>query len=464
MRIGLFSDTYRPTINGITYVVETLKQQLEAEGHEVFVFCPAKTIRPSKIQEMTEEDHHIIRIPSFPSGFFDDFDISLFFPPRTLHQIRDMELDIVHIFTPSQIGLLGVNAAMKYDIPFIVQHSTDLYQFMDDYPNVLPGALALINIVFPFSIKLQAKDFIEIAKLQRPRKGAAKWGRDIIERALTMVYSKADAVIALSRKSKDQLEGWQDKDYHYNVTLLPSGVDAIPRPTKKEVEAFRTQWGFAADDEIYGFVGRLGEEKNLPILIKAFDKVAKVRPRAKLLFVGDFDYRETLESMAAQSKYPDRIVFTGAIPRERLGVVYATLDVFTFPSLKDTQGWVLHEAAHAHLPIVLIDRGLSEVFVDGENGYYAKNNATDMARQIVKLLEDPSLRERFGRQSKLFASRYTEKKQLRKITALYDTVVKNHYQQTRKKESFRRLRGALKRAHITLLRYYDDESHENIYK
>ena len=233
MRIGLFSDTYRPTINGITYVVDTLKQQLEQQGHEVFIFCPARTIRPGKLQEMSVEDSHIVRIPSFPSGFFDDFDLALFFPPRTLRQIRELELDIIHIFTPSQIGLLGMNAATKYKIPFVVQHSTDLYQFVENYPNTVPGALALVGVLFPMSLKLERQDYKEIAKLSRPRRGATKWGQEIIKRALTMAYSKADAVIALSRKSKMQLESWQDEDYNYKVTMLPSGVNAIPRATKK---------------------------------------------------------------------------------------------------------------------------------------------------------------------------------------------------------------------------------------
>ena len=423
MRIGLFSDTYRPTINGITYVVDTLKHQLEKDGHEVFIFCPGKTIRPGKLQEMSDEDPHIIRIPSFPSGFFDDSDFALFFPPKTLRQIRNLELDVVHIFTPSQIGLLGINAAMKYDLPFIVQHSTDLYQFVENYPNTVPGAMALVSIVFPMSMKLEFHDYKEIAKMQRPRRGATKWGQHIIKRALTMAYSKADAVIALSRKSKEQLESWQDEDYNYEVTLLPSGVDAIKKPTKSQLEKFRSKWGLRQKDEVYGFVGRLGEEKNLPVLIQAFDVVGEQRPNAKLLFVGDFDYRETLEEMARNSKFPERIIFTGSIPREELGVAYASMDVFAFPSLKDTQGWVLHEAAHARLPIVLIDHNLSEVVIDGENGYIVEDNATDLAEKIVKLLRSPTLRKKFGERSKQLASRYTEKRQAGKIISLYERVI-----------------------------------------
>ena len=426
MRIGLFTDTYRPSINGITFVVESLKNQLEALGHEVYIFCPARSMRPSQRAEYVAESDHIIRFPSVRSGFFDDFDISLIFPPTILRQITDMNLDIVHVFTPSQVGLLGINAAVRNDIPFVIQHCTDLYEFIENYPNVLPGVLALIGIIFPASVKLNLKDIQEIIKLYRPQRGVTEWSQTIVSKALTLLHSKADAVIALSPKSYDQLKGWQDQDYAYPLTLMPNGINAIPRPTTVQLQAFREQWSLSKSDEIYGFVGRLGEEKNLDILIRAFDKVVKARPHAKLLFVGDFGYRATLEAMAAESKHADRIVFTGAMPREELGVAYAALDVFAFPSLKDTQGWVLHEAAHARLPIVLIDQGVSQVVRDGENGYFARNTAADFARKIISLLGSPATRARFGIRSKQLAAQYTERKQIKKLEKLYKTIIAEH--------------------------------------
>lgn len=427
MRIGLFTDTYHPSINGIVYVVDSLKTQLEAQGHEVFVFCPAKSIRPSKHAELLCEDDHVIRFPSFKSGFFDDFDMSLFFPPRVISQIRDLELDIVHVFTPSQVGLIGVRAAYKSDIPYVIQHCTDLYEFAADYPNVLPGILALISIVLPMTIKLDGKDIRELIKLYRPRRGRIAWNQSIIERAITMVYSKADAVIALSRKSQQQLKSWQrDDDYRYDLTLLPNGVDALPVPAPEVVAAFQREHGIDPDDEVYGFVGRLGEEKNLPILIEALPIILADRPRARLLFVGDFEYRKTLERMAAESGYGDRVTFTGAIPRQQLGVAYQAFDVFTFPSLKDTQGWVLHEAAHSGLPIVIIDREVSEVVRDGVNGYFATDDAQDLAAHVTRLLSDTELRQRFGVESQRLATGFTERHQAEKLSDLYRDVIKRH--------------------------------------
>ena len=425
MRIGLFTDTYRPSINGIVFVVESLKRELEALGHEVFVFCPAKTISPNKGDELCDNGH-VIRFPSVKGAFFDDYDTSIFFPPWELLKIKKLQLDVIHVFTPSQIGLMGVRAADKYNIPSVMQHCTDIYEFVEHYPAVLPGALALAGLVFPLSVKLDGKDVREILKLYRPRMGATKWNKAIIEKVITMLYSKADAVIALSRKSRDQLASWHDESYQYEITLMPNGVNALPRPTAKEIAAFRTEWGLKASDEVFGFVGRLGEEKNLPILIEAFAKyVASARPKAKLLFVGDFEYRATLEEMARDTPYADRIIFTGALPREELGVVYETLDVFCFPSLKDTQGWVLHEAAHAHRPIVIIDQEVSEVVRNGESGVFVDNTAKSMAEGVISLLKSPKKRHEYGEVSKKLAAKYTERRQVRTLEALYQKIARN---------------------------------------
>jgi 1,2-diacylglycerol 3-alpha-glucosyltransferase len=427
MRIGLFTDTFRPSINGIVFVIESLKRELEARGHEVYVFCPAKSIRPNKTAELFEEDNHIVRFRSIKGAFFDDYDTSIFFPPRVVQQIRELELDIVHVFTPSQVGLVGIRAAIKSDTPFIIQHSTDLYEFSADYPAVLPGVLAMITILMPQTVKLGRKDIYEVMKLYRPRRGITKWNKDIIKRSITILYSKADAVIALSRKSVLQLKSWQDHEkYQYEITCMPNGVDALPKPSSKDLAAFRKQHGIASSDEVFGFVGRLGKEKNLDMLIPTLEYVASERPHARLVFVGDFEYRETLEELAAESEFADRITFTGAMPRDELGVAYAIMDVFVFPSLKDTQGWVLHEAAHAGLPIVLIDELLTEVVRDGENGFFVDNSPEAVSDAIIRLLDDKKLRTKMGTVSRKVARTFTEKNHVRELEKLYTRILRDH--------------------------------------
>lgn len=428
MRIGLFTDTYRPSINGIVFVVESTKKHLESLGHEVYVFCPARSIRPSTHALQFDEDEHIIRFPSIKGAFYDDYDTSLFFPPRVLRQIRELDLDVIHFFTPGQIGLMGVFAAFKTDTPLVAQHCTDLREYVEHYRDgmLLPGLLALIALL-PFTVKVDGKDVREIMKLYRPRKGRVQWNADIVERMVTLVYSKCDAVIALSRKSKQQLESWQLSDnYRYEVTLKPDGVDPLPVASPAEQDAFRMTWGIGKDDELVTFVGRLGSEKNLEMLIDVINEVVKQHPNARLLFVGDFEYRETLESLAADSPAADRVTFTGSLPREELGTVYGTSSVFVFPSQTDTQAWVLHESTHAGLPVVMVDPMLSEVVKDGVNGKIVANDVREFADAVVGLLDDPAVREAYGQESKKLASAFTERKQVKKLEKVYQAAILDH--------------------------------------
>lgn len=417
MRIGLFTDTYYPATNGIVAVVDITRTQLESFGHEVFVFCPKV-----EGEERFNGDDHVVRFPSVPTGAFDDNRMSMFFPPLAMRTIADLKLDVIHFFTPMQIGLMGVYAAQRTGAVLVSQHSTDLYEYVKHYPLVLP-ALLTVSATLPFTVKFSGKDALTLARFYMPHRGVTRWNRHIIENAMALVYSRCDAVIALSRKSKKQLESWQKK-YHYDVPLLPTGVDALPRATKHQIAEFRNNWHIAHDDQVMLYVGRLGAEKNLAVLIEAFKKVVKKCPRARLLYVGDFDYRDELERLAGESGVGDRIIFTGRLPRNELGVIYAAADVFVFPSLTDTQGLVLHEAAHAGLPIVVVDPQLSEVVIDGENGFIARNTAANIAKHVITLFDSPIKRLTFGANSKKIARRYSERVQTKKIEQLYRDVIK----------------------------------------
>jgi len=413
MRIGLFTDTYHPQVNGIVYVVDITKKHLEAMGHEVFIFCPAETVRLRKL----EHEKNVIRFRSVKGLWFDDYNMSLFFPSRELRKIKKMKLDVIHFFTPSQVGLVGVHSAQRTGAVLVAQHSTDLAQYIKHYPTVVPGLL-LLGLVLPGTFRLNGKDIRELAKIYKPRKLVSKWGQDIVEGMMAMIYSKCDDVIVLSRKSENQLAGWR-REYWYDLTTLPTGIDALKAPTKIELAQFKQKYGIAETDEVVLYAGRLSAEKNLDILIPAIKKVLKKRPNARLLYVGDFEYRSTLEKAAKKSGVNNRITFTGSLPRENLGVVYAAADIFAFPSMTDTQGLVLHEAAHAGLPFVLIDRFVSEVVREDENGLIAQNTSDSVADCIVRLLENDKLRHKFGKKSKVLAAQYSEFTQTKKLEQLY---------------------------------------------
>jgi 1,2-diacylglycerol 3-alpha-glucosyltransferase len=154
------------------------------------------------------------------------------------------------------------------------------------------------------------------------------------------------------------------------------------------------------------------------------EELVKWRPNAKLVFVGDFDYRPTLEEHARASSAADRIEFVGKIAHEKIGWAYATAKVFAFPSLTDTQSLTLHEAALAGLPIVMIDEPVTSVVKDGENGYFAENDPIDMAAKIRRILEDPGLQKHMSTASRKIARHFSEKRQAKLILDIYDDILK----------------------------------------
>lgn len=238
-----------------------------------------------------------------------------------------------------------------------------------------------------------------------------------------MLHNDCDAVIALSKKMQQQLDGWGSTT---STTLLPTGVDPLPAPSKDAIKQFRAQHNIPMSDRVLISVSRLSREKNLDLLLDAFVKIRHSHTDVTLMFVGDADYREALESRAETLGIADKVVFTGRIKRSKLGIAYGSSDIFLFPSHTDTQGLVVHEAAGARLPLVLCDQAVSEVFIPDETGLFAKDNAEDMANVVVRLLEDKSLRTRLGKNAAKKAAEFTELGQMQKLESLYEKCVSEH--------------------------------------
>ena len=112
---------------------------------------------------------------------------------------------------------------------------------------------------------------------------------------------------------------------------------------------------------------------------------------------------------------------------EKLGPYYASADVFAFPSLTDTQALVLHEAAHAGLPIVTVDHELRLVVDEGVNGAIARPTPESLARQLVMLLHklaDPEFKATAQARSREMAAWWTIANQSTAILDLYRSLAR----------------------------------------
>ncbi len=412
MRIGLFSDSYLPSLDGISYSIESFRIELEKRGHEVIVFAPAPGMR------YKEKIPNIIRFPAVKGLFYDDYLTSMFFPPEALQRIKKKQLDVIHFHTPSQVGLLGAYYAIRNDVPLLGTYHTDLYQYVSHYPQVLPGTIAL-SLLAPLITRGGLADFRSAVSGLKPSRSIDKWNKKILVRGVTMLHDKCDYVIAPSHKIEKQLLSWHTSS---PIRVLPTGVDKITT-NQRAVTLFRHRHGIEDNEKILLFVGRLGSEKNIELILSSMPQVLKQVPHAKLVLVGRHEHQAKLEQMAQDLDISHKVVFAGFIEHDKLGAVYEASDVFVFPSKTDTQGLVLHEAANSGLPIVMVDKDITEVVKDGVNGYIVRSSAKEMAKKIIAILSDDALKQSMSEASARMAAKYSVEHQTILLEKLYESAI-----------------------------------------
>jgi 1,2-diacylglycerol 3-alpha-glucosyltransferase len=415
MRIGIFTDRYLPQIDGVAFSIETFRVEMERLGHEVYVFAP----RPS--WRYKEQSSRIIRFAAVKGLFFDDYLTSFFFPPAAMKQVEKLHLDVVHFQTPSQIGLLGAYYAIRNKIPLVTTYHTDLFEYVKHYPQVLPGTIALAMLA-PVITGGGMGEYRQVMSSITPERSVDRWNQKIVVRGLTLLHDHCNLVIVPSKKIERQLKSWRTKS---RIEVLPTGVDKIVT-TRRDITDARKKFGLADTDQVVLFVGRIGTEKNIGLLIDAFVLVAKKNPRAKLVIAGNGDDIDKFRAQAAGTPYADRIVFTGYIDRHKLGGLYGASSVLGFPSRTDTQGMVVNEAACAGLPIVMVDTQISEVVINHDNGLFARPTARDFAAKLTKILNDPKLHAKMSERSMELASHVSAGKQAVKLLRLYEETIEKY--------------------------------------
>jgi len=139
--------------------------------------------------------------------------------------------------------------------------------------------------------------------------------------SMNLLHNSSDLVIAPSEKIQKQLKSWKTKA---PITVLPTGVDKITSK-KGEIPHLRKSYNIRPSDKVVLFVGRVSKEKNLGLLISAFDLIAHELPTTKLLIVGPGDYDGSFRDQVDASPYAKRIIFTGRIDHDQLASVHGTV-------------------------------------------------------------------------------------------------------------------------------------------
>jgi len=346
MRIALFSEVYWPMVSGVGVTLLRLTDALEARGHAVRVY--SATYPPPPGQADRPEVH---RSPSVPFFLYPDVQWAF---PRQRDIVDDLEAfrpDVVHVATEFSLGIAGVKAARQLDLPIIASAHTDYDQYAARY--------------------------------------GVTWALRAGWHYLRWFYGQAQRVLCPSRIYEEALH----RHGVLHTGLWSRGVDPLVFAPRFRSQAYRAAIGAGPGDLVVTYIGRIAREKNLGLLLEAWESLAPERGGAQLVLVG----RGPLEDDIRRRELPG-VHVTGLLQGEALSTAYASADVFAFPSPTETFGNSLLEAMGSGLPpIVAAGGGVLEFAEHGRNAWLVEpDSAAAIADALRRLFADPTLRHRLA--------------------------------------------------------------------
>jgi 1,2-diacylglycerol 3-alpha-glucosyltransferase len=332
LRVGLFTECYRPIQNGIVASVDALAAALRLRGHSAFIVTP-------EMPGYRDVCDGVVRLPSLPLPTRTAYRLTLPVLPRTLGAPS-----IVHTHSPFVTGWLGVRAARRARVPLVFTYHTQL----EAYAHYVPFEM-------------------------HATRGAAL--------RLTRAYANAaDAVIVPTAAMERRLRAL---GVRARIEIVPSGIDVAQFALGRRTSAMRARLGAPNDTPLILSVGRLGREKNLELALEAFARLGD--RRARFAIVGDGTHRATLERLAERLGIARQTVFAREFARESLPDAYASCDAFLFTSRSETQGLVLVEALAAGAPVVAVDTPQTREVL-GEAASLAPGDAEALAAALRRVL------------------------------------------------------------------------------
>jgi glycosyltransferase involved in cell wall biosynthesis len=346
VRIALFSEVYWPMVSGVGVTLLRLTRALEERGHQVRVYSASYPLDPG--QKDRPEVH---RSPSIPLFLYPD--VQWAFPRLrdVLEDAADFRPDVVHVATEFALGMTGLKVARQLRLPVIASAHTDYEQY------------------------------------------AARYGVDWAVRAgwryLRWFYGQSHRVLCPSRVYQEHLRS-------RGVThtgIWSRGVDPNSFHPRFRSEAYRRAIGVEPGDLLVTYIGRIAREKNLALLLEAWDLLAPDRGSARLALVG----RGPLEAEIRGREIPG-VHVTGLMDGRALATAYASADIFAFPSATETFGNSLLEAMGSGLPsLVAAAGGVLEFSQHGGNAWLVEpNSVAAIAQGLRRLLQDAGLRRRLA--------------------------------------------------------------------
>ena len=389
MRIGIFTDTYPPFLNGVSTSISMLERALRKKGHQVYIV----TVNPDNMSYVYEKN--IIRLPGIPIGIY-DYRATVIYSIRALKTIKKWNLDIIHTHTEFGVGTYARIIAKQLNIPVVHTYHT----MYEDYVH-----------------------YITHGYFNTPSKKIVEY--------LTKFYcdKTAQELIVPTKKAYDLFK--EKYKVEKNVHIIPTGIEIEKfykeNINQKKLNKLREELGIKKEDKIIVYVGRLAEEKNVDFLIDNQEYITKKAKNAKLLIVGSGPDLERFQEKSEKQK--ENIIFTGPVPYNQIEYYYNLGDIFVTASTTETQGLTVIEAMSAGIPVVAIkDESFKNTIIHELNGYLFEEKE-DYRKYIIDLIENEELRKKLGNQARISTIEYSSKYYAERVLDVYKHTIEQNKKQ-----------------------------------
>lgn len=355
MKIALTTDSFVEGHGGVSTAVSTLAHNLRQRGHQVMVYTAAD---PShKNIDLDVVGLRALHYERFPGGRIPMAPISL------VQELIDFKPDIIHNHSMSAMGIQSLSAARLLGLPILGTCHVFLAGFLQYAPLSLEGV--------PLT-------------------------KEIAWRYTTIFFNRFSQVTTPSKVMQSELV---KHGLHVPVAAISNGVDTdlfCPPPQVQEAPQHPLT---------LLHTGRLGYEKRVDQVLRAFALLVADFPQAHLEIVGIGPDEEMLKSLSSDLGIDDRVTFTGFVPHQDLPAICQKADLFITASTIETQGLVVLEAMSTGLPIVGVDAlALPDLIHNEINGFLVPaEDELALSQASARLLSSPSLRQEMGTASRRLA-------------------------------------------------------------
>jgi glycosyltransferase involved in cell wall biosynthesis len=351
-RLAVFTDSLAQ-VDGVSTWCKRFENRARAEGREVFVpYCGE---RPPHVGDATGF-HAIPSLTHFTLPIYTGITFHVPSPLDTLRWLWRQGVTHVELATPGPMGIVALAAARVLRLPVTASYHTEVP--------------ALIG-------PLGGNVMMEAA--------ARKY--------LAWFYGRVDRVFAFSSGSRDALVGMGVPAE--KLSVMPVAVDPEDfSPAHRSPAVFEVLDLDVGDRPVILSVGRISEEKNLPTIVEAVERLQHRSPAPVLLVVGDGPERAALEARCEGKPF---VRFAGLQAGDTLKKLYASARAFAFASRVDTLGLVNMEAMASGLPVLVpSDACITEFVTDGQSARFYPFGAAGLADAIAQVLDDASCAARLA--------------------------------------------------------------------